>query len=91
MDEKRSPRIRRFESGRDPSTDRVLMRSDEDAQLADRVAVMEFDAAAVKPPCHVSFSRIDQNADVLDPPCGGAGPELNRAWKATGLNTGPPR
>src|SRR6202008_2207807 len=84
-------RIRRSESGRGPPTDRVLMRSDEGAQLADRVAVMEFDAAAVKPPCPVSFSRIDQNADVLDPPCSGAGPELNRAWKASGLNAGPPR
>ena len=52
MDEKRSLRIRRFKSGRDPSSDRVLMRPDKGAQFADRVAVMEFDAAAVEPPRH---------------------------------------
>src|SRR5271170_1992160 len=52
MDEKRSPRICGLESVRDPSTDRVLVRPDEGAQLADRVAMMEFDAAAIEPPRH---------------------------------------
>ena len=59
MDEKRSPRIRGRESGRDPSTDRVLVRADEGGQLADRVAVMEFDAAVVEPPRHVLLRSLD--------------------------------
>ena len=90
MDEKWSLRIRGFKSGRDPSTDRVLVRPDEGAQLGDRVAVMEFDAAAVEPPRHGLLRRLDELADVLDLPGGCAGPKLHRLRKATDLNTRPP-
>jgi hypothetical protein len=68
VDEKRSPRIRGLESGRDPSTDRVLVRPDKSAQLADRVAMMDFDAAVVKPPRHGLTRPFDESADVLDLP-----------------------
>ena len=80
-----------LKSGRDPSTDRVLVRPDEGAQFADRVAVMELDAAVVEPPRHVLRRSFYKSADVLDFPGGGARPQLHRFGKATGLNASPPR
>jgi hypothetical protein len=90
MDEKRSPRICGLESDRDPSTDRVLMRPDEDAQLADGVAVMEFDAAAIEPPRHDLLRRLNELADVLDLPNGRPRTQLHRLREATDLDTRPP-
>ena len=90
MNEKWSPCIRGLESGRDPSTDRVLMRPDEGAQLGDRVAVMEFDAAAVEPPRHGLLRRLNELADVLDLPDGCPRAQLHRLREATDLDTRPP-
>jgi hypothetical protein len=91
MDEKRSPRVRGLESRRDPSTDRVLVRPDKSAQLADRVAVMEFDAAAIEPPRHDLLSLFDESADVFDLPGRRTRPKFNRLGKAPGFHPLPPR
>ena len=91
VDEKRSPRIRRLESGRDPSRDRVLVRPDAGAQLADRAALMEFDAAAVEPLRRGLLRRLDELADALDLPRSRARPELYRLGEPPSLDARPPR
>ena len=62
VDKKRSPRVRRLKSRRDPSRDRMLVRPDKVGKLGDRVRAVDFDSAAVIPPSHALPTRLNSPA-----------------------------
>ena len=90
VNEQRTLSVRRREPGRDPSTNRMLVRAQEGGDLAYGVVSMDFDAAAVVPSRHSSGRLFHEGADILHPPRRRTRPELYRLWKAPGLDAFPP-
>jgi hypothetical protein len=90
VNEKRTLIVRRSESSRDPSTNRVLVRAQESGRFGYRVVAMDFDAAATVPPRHALGRLFDEVSDVLDLPRGSARAELHRLRKAPRLDALPP-
>jgi hypothetical protein len=76
-----------------PCVDGVLVNAKALGSLSDCVVAVDLDSAGIDSTfCHRSFRpRLDEAADVFDPPRRNASPELDGLRVTAILHTGPPR